>query len=96
MPTTANHKNTISRINFRLPSDVKEKIERAAAASGLNVTEFAVHALTNTADEILERQHARRLTDRDRDTFLAMLDADDEPNDALKDAFSAHRELIGK
>lgn len=96
MPSTSEHKNTVSRINFRLPSDAKEKIERAAVASGLNVTDFAVLALVSTADEVLERQHSRRLTDRDRDIFLAMLDADDEPNEALKGAFSAHRELIGK
>ncbi len=96
MPITENHKNTVARINFRLPSEAKEKIERAAVASGLNITDFAVLALVNTADEVLERQHSRKLTDRDRDVFLAMLDAEDEPNDALKGAFAAHRELIGK
>lgn len=96
MPVIEKQRNEVARLNFRLPPDAKEKIERAAAASGLNVTDFAVHALTNFADEVLERHHTRVLSDRDRDIFLALLDADDEPNEALRSAFSAHKELIGK
>lgn len=96
MPTTETQPNPIARLHFRLPSEAKEKIERAAVASGLTVTDFAVHALLNTADEVLDRQHTRRLSDRDRDIFLAMLDADDQPNEALKSAFRAHRDLIAK
>jgi uncharacterized protein (DUF1778 family) len=64
--------------------------------AGLQVTDFAVHSLINTADEVLERQHMRTLSNRDRDVFLALLDADDEPNEALKRAFKAHRDLIAK
>ncbi len=88
--------NSIARLNFRLPSETKEKIERAAVAEGLTITDFAVHALVDVADEVLERHHVRILTDRDRDLFLAILDDDDEPNEALKGTFDAHRELIAK
>lgn len=94
MPTTETQTNSIARLNFRLPSEAKEKIKRAAIAEGLTITDFAVHALINIADEVLERHYTRRLSDRDRDIFLALLDADDEPNEALKSAFQAHRELI--
>ena len=96
MPITETQTNTIARLNFRLPSEAKEKIECAAAASGLTVTDFAVHALVNIAEEVLERQYARKLSNRDRDIFLALLDADDEPNEALKGAFQAHHDLIAK
>jgi uncharacterized protein (DUF1778 family) len=96
MPTTETPSNAIARLHFRLPSEAKEKIERAAVASGLSVTDFAVHALVNTADEVLERQQTRRLSDRDRDVFLALLDADDDPNEALKSAFRARRDLIAE
>jgi len=96
MPRAEKQINTVARLNFRLPPEAKDKIEQAAAASGLNVTDFAVHALVNIADEVLDRHSTRKLSDRDRDIFLAMLDADDEPNAALKSAFAAHKELIGK
>ncbi len=96
MPTTETQFNPIARLHFRMPSEAKEKIERAAVALGLTVTDFAVHALLNTADEVLDRQHTRRLTDRDRDIFLAMLNADDEPDEALKSAFQPYQDLIAK
>lgn len=96
MPNNETESTNVARLNFRLPPEAKEKIERAAVASGLTVTDFAVHVLINSADEVLERQQTRKLSDRDRDAFIALLDADDEPNNALKGAFQAHRELIGE
>jgi uncharacterized protein (DUF1778 family) len=38
----------------------------------------------------------RILSNRDRDIFLAMLDADDEPNEKLVEAFRIHDEVIAK
>lgn len=96
MPRTETLTNTVARLNFRLSPEAKEKIERAAVAEGLTITDFAVHALVNTADEVLERHHTRRLTDRDRDLFLSLLDADDEPNEALRSAFEARHHLIAQ
>ena len=76
----------LARIHFRLPQEVKEVIERAALAAGLTVTDFAISALLQSAHETLERQAQRRLSDRDRDFFLKMLDEDVKPNEALKQA----------
>ena len=36
------------------------------------------------------------LSDRDRDIFLAMLNADAEPNAALKEAVECHKRLISE
>ena len=91
-----NTSDNSSRLNFRLPSDVKEVIERAAAVSGLTVTDFAINALVNSANEVLEHHQMRKLSDRDRDLFLALLDADEEPNDALRGAVEAHKRLIAE
>lgn len=76
----------LARIHFRLPQEAKEVIERAALASGLTMTDFAITALLQSAHETLERQAQRQLSDRDRDLFLKMLAEDAEPNDALKQA----------
>ncbi|MCP9496776.1 MAG: DUF1778 domain-containing protein [Pyrinomonadaceae bacterium MAG19_C2-C3] len=96
MHTTEAQSNEITTLDFQLPPEAREKIERAAVASGMTVTDFAIHALVSSADEVLERQHTRTLSDRDRDIFLALLDADDEPNEALQGAFEAHSKLIAK
>lgn len=84
----------IARLNFRLPNEVKEVIERAAVASGLTVTDFAISALVNSANQVLERHQTRTLSDRDRDLFLALLDSDQQPNEALKKAAREYKRYM--
>src|ERR1700761_5713905 len=75
-----------ARLNFRLPPEIKEIIENAALVSGITVTDFAIIALANTAQEVLEKHQARVLSNRDQDIFLALLEDESEPNEALKKA----------
>ncbi len=96
MQTTENIKEEFARLSVRLPSHIKERIEQAAVASGVSITDFTIRNLSESADEILQQQHFRKLSNRDRDIFLAMLDADDEPNEKLIEAFKARRELIAE
>jgi uncharacterized protein (DUF1778 family) len=77
---------TVARINFRLTYEMKEMVERAAIASGQSLTDFAIQTLVARASEVLHHQQVRTLSDRDRDLFLALLDSDEEPNEALKKA----------
>ncbi len=93
MPNT---EQTISRLNFRLSFELKEKIERAATVSGVTVTDFAINALVNSAEEVLDKHQTRTLSDRDRDLFLEMLDSSQKPNKALRKAVKAHKKLIIK
>ena len=72
-----------ARLDFRLNRQVKEVIEQAAAVSGQSLSDFAVSALYRTAREVLEREQTTRLSNRDRDIFLAALDSDAKPNEAL-------------
>ena len=76
-----------ARIEFRLPSESKDLIEQAAQLLGVTVTEFASSRLVSFARQIIQEHNITRLTDRDRDIFLAMLEADEEPNAALTQAF---------
>lgn len=94
--STADTTQDITRLNIRLPLHIKERIEQAAMISGVSLTDFTITNLSESADEVLERHHFRKLSNRDRDIFLAMLDADDEPNEKLIDAFKARKELIAE
>lgn len=85
-----------SRLSIRLPADVKERIEEAAMVSGVSLTDFTISKLSESAEEVLERYHFRKLSKRDRDIFLAMLDADNEPNEKLIEASKARKELIAE
>lgn len=76
-----------ARINVRLPGELKQTIEEAAAALGQTVSEFAVSTVVREARHVLQEARVTSLSDRDRDRFLAALDAvDAEPNAALKAA----------
>ena len=96
MPTIEKQTNQAARLNFRLPPEIKEKIENAAIVSGGTVTDFAITALANTAQEVLEKHHTTVLSDRDRDIFLAMLENPPEPNEALKKAVEEYKKRIIK
>ena len=89
-------KTKTERLHFRLPQDIKERVEKAAAVSGQTITDFAVSVLANSASEVLDRHETRRLSARDRDVFLAVLDAETEPNQALKNAAKAYKRRFAK
>ena len=90
----ANLEQAVSRLNFRLPVELKEKIERAAVVSGVTVTDFAISALVNSADNVLEKHQNRVLSDRDRDIFLALIENPPEPNEALKKAVQEYKKRV--
>jgi uncharacterized protein (DUF1778 family) len=76
-----------ARINVRLPHELKQTIEAAAAALGQSVSEFAISTVVREARQILQEAQVTRLSNRDRERFLSALDAADaRPNAALKAA----------
>lgn len=63
-----------SRMNFRLAPEVKQRVARAAALTGQDLTEFAVAALSEKADEIIERHDQLLLGSEDYNFFLNALE----------------------
>lgn len=81
-----------ARLNFRVPADVKQTIEEAAARLGQTVTDYAVSTLALNARQVLRDHDVTELSRRDRDLFLAMLgDTQAKPNRALKAAARKYR-----
>ncbi len=75
------------QLNLRLSTELKKAIEEAAAHQGQSVTDFAIAALARNARDIIESRNATRLSNRDRDIFIAMLDdIDAKPNAAIASA----------
>lgn len=68
------------RFSFRLESEKKQLIERAAAIRGLSLTDFAILTLCREAQEVLRSEHVLVLSDADRDAFLAALDNPPAPS----------------
>jgi uncharacterized protein (DUF1778 family) len=85
-----------SRLNFRLPSDLKEVIEEAAASLGQSVSDFAVSTLVQQARSVIEQRNVTVLSNRDRDRFIDLLDdADARPNAALTRAAKRYKKHLG-
>ena len=87
--------NQPTRIDFRLKSEHKALIERAASAHGQTVTQFAIATLVKAAHESIQQASLTELSIRDRDVFLEMLDSNAEPNAALKKAAKRYRSQRG-
>ena len=62
-----------SRLNFRLTPEIKSRVPRAAAVVGQDLTKFAVAALSEKADEVLERHDNLLLGSADYQFFLDVL-----------------------
>jgi len=73
-----------ARLNFRLPTELKHTIEEAAARTGQSVSDFAVSTLVRTARDVIEQESFTRLSNRDRDAFVSLLDDKEaRPNKSL-------------
>jgi uncharacterized protein (DUF1778 family) len=62
------------RISARLPKDVRERIEEAAYRCGSTLNQFLVQAAIEKADHILEREKVMKLSARDAEWLLNVLD----------------------
>jgi uncharacterized protein (DUF1778 family) len=91
--TTANPKE--ARLNFRLPTDLKEVIEEAATAMGQSVSDYAIATLVSNSQAVLRQNQTTVLSSRDRKTFMALLDESDaKPNRALTQAAKRYKKRI--
>ena len=83
----------LARLSVRLPTELKETIEDAAAQLGQSVSDFAVSTLVTTARSVLQEQQVTHLSRRDRDAFVTVLDnADAKPNKALRAAARRYKD----
>lgn len=83
---------TATRVDFRLDAKAKSLIEQAAALSGQTMSDFAKSVLVRKARHVVRKHRVIRLSERDYRAFIAALDADMEPNAALKRAAKRYNE----
>jgi uncharacterized protein (DUF1778 family) len=72
---------------------LKTTIEEAAACVGQSVNAFAISTLAQAARKAIEQQQITRLSNRNRDAFMAVLDnAGAQPNKALRAATKRYKD----
>lgn len=86
-----------SRLNVRVPQDIKARIARAASIVGQDLTEFTVSTLNDRAVKVLEEHEAFVLTERERQAFFAILDGPlPEPTEKSLEATARYKRGIRK
>ena len=87
---------TDARLSVRLDESIKAEIADAAALLGQSVSDFTVTTLLRRAKEVKAEEGLTRLTNRDRDLFLSIVDDETaEPNAKLAAAARAFEERYG-
>jgi uncharacterized protein (DUF1778 family) len=79
------------RMHFRLAPEIKERVTRAAAITGQGLTDFAIAALSERADEVLERHESVLLNRKDYHFFLTSLDNVHKPSRRSRTAAARYR-----
>jgi len=80
------------RISARVPHNVYETLCRAAELSGATVNQFLVQSALKEAHAVIEREQIIRMSSRDWDWMLNLLDNPPEPNAKLQAAMSRYQQ----
>ena len=80
------------RIGARVPHEVYETLCRAAELTGATVNQFLVQAALKEAQEVIEREEVIRLSPRDWNWLLELMDnPPPRPNARLKAALKRYQ-----
>lgn len=79
------------RMHFRLAPDIKARVVRAASITGQGLTDFAISALSQRADEILQRHDTVSLDPETYAFFLESLDHCNKSSRASRTAAARYR-----
>lgn len=71
------------RLSFRVSTDAKKLIVRAAAIQRVNLTDFFISNLLPAAQKIVDANEQVHLTERDTQRVMALLDNPPAPNKNL-------------
>jgi uncharacterized protein (DUF1778 family) len=81
-------------LEVSLTADQRSLVESAAAAVGQPIAAFVASAVVDKARKTVESRRGIRLSDRDRDHFLALLDNPPEPGPGLLRAAQQHQDNV--
>ena len=79
------------RIGARVPRDVYETLCHAAELTGATVNQFLVQSALKEAQSVIEREQTIRLSRRDCERLLNLLENPPKPNARLKAAMKHHQ-----
>jgi len=85
-----------ARLDIRITPDQKDLVERAAAVSGLSMTNFAARCIEQAARWTLQDYEEMTLTRRDSEAFVEALIKSSTPSRRLSSAAGRYKEDLGR
>ena len=82
------------RINLRLDSNAKRKLEKAASVSGRSVSRFVIESALESAEETIRAEETMTLSARDTDLFFDAILNPPRPNAKLRRATKDYRKRV--
>jgi uncharacterized protein (DUF1778 family) len=82
------------RITARVSGTVRDTLEQAAELLGATVNQFVVQTAYQEAQRVIERESVIRLSQKDAQKVLALLDHPPKPNQRLKEAVKAFKAKV--
>ncbi|MBK7952631.1 MAG: DUF1778 domain-containing protein [Candidatus Accumulibacter sp.] len=83
------------RIGARVPHEVYETLCRAAELTGATVNQFLVQSALKEAQAVIEREELIRLSPRDWNWLLELMENPPKPNAMLQAAIERYQEARG-
>lgn len=78
------------RITARVPAQIQDTLETAAAMVGATVNQFVVQTALREAERVIEQERVIRLSARDAGMFIRALENPPPPNARLKAALKRY------
>ena len=98
MPLTAkkNHRQSrkVERIEARIHSEQRRRIERAAALKGTSISDYVVSALDEAAKRTIEEHESWTLSTRDSEAFMKALLDPAPPSPRLRAAIRRYKTRV--
>jgi uncharacterized protein (DUF1778 family) len=92
MPRTAlQTKSRGPNVRARVPEEIKQRWQSAAAMRGQTLTDFLIVAVNNATDEVFDREEKIKLSRRDQMKLAEMLLDPPEINEAMKGILTRYR-----
>jgi uncharacterized protein (DUF1778 family) len=90
-PSAEERRTRGSRLGFRVDTETKKLVEKAAALERRSLTDFCLTALTEATQATISRHETLALSVRDREAFFDALIYPPKPNTRLRRAFRQER-----
>jgi len=92
--TTKTSQKTSARLEARISQETKALVQKAADLEGRSLTDFVVESVQKAAYKVIEQHQTLMLSIEDSEAFVEAILNPPKPNEALKSAALAYKQII--